>query len=202
MQRTHSRGHLGTARRRFGNALALLWLVAAAAPAGATTLVLEGTANLLERSDTIVRGRVLSSEARMHPEHQFIYTYVTLQVDEVLKGSAAVGQKIVLEELGGQVGRWIHQVDAVPAYESGEEVLSFLEDRDGGLYRTYGFVQGKFRFETDTRTGQPILTRPATWTETVLAADGAASDLTAMRADGTYLAEPLLTAIREWVALH
>lgn len=202
MQRTHSRGQIGTAKRRVRNVLALLWLVAAATPAGATTLVLEGTANLLERSNTVVTGRVVSVEPRMHPEHQFIYTYVTLEVSEVLKGSATLGQKIVLEELGGEVDRWVHHVDAVPVYEPGEEVLSFLEDREGGIYRTYGFIQGKFRFATDTRTGQQILTRPAEWTETMLAADGTAADLTAMRADGTILAEPLLTAIREWVALH
>lgn len=176
-----------------------LALVAAAEPAGATTLMLNGTTDLSDRSDAIVTGTVKSVEARMHPEHQFIYTYVTIEVDEVFKGSGQLsGRSIVLEELGGQVDRWIHHVESVPRYEEGERVLSFLEDREGDLFRTYGWIQGKFSFELD-RQGGEVLTRPAEWNETVLAV-GNVSDLTPMRADGSYPAAPLLDAIRDRVA--
>jgi hypothetical protein len=133
----------------------------------------------------------------MHEEHRFIYTYVTLEVSEVLKGSrTAPGQLIVLEELGGRIDRLIHHVPAVPEFEVGEQVLSFLENRPEGLFRTYGMIQGKFRFETDARSGREILTRPAEWTDTYLAHDGEAYDLTAVRPDGSFLADPLLDAIR------
>ena len=175
--------------------LGVLGWAAFALTAQATTLMLFGTADLADRSNTVVTGTVTDIEARMHPEHQFIYTYVTVQVDEVLKGSASLeGSTVVLEELGGQVDRWIHQVPAVPQYEVGERVLSFLEDRDAGLFKTYGWVQGKFRFETDAR-GREILTRPDEVARAVLE-PGTASNLTAMRADGSFEAAPLLDAIR------
>jgi hypothetical protein len=176
--------------------LVSLWLCLVATPALATSMVLEGTANLLHRADTVVTGRVISVETRMNSEHQFIYRYVTLEVSEVFKGSAFPGSLIELEELGGQIDRLIHHVPGVPVYEVGEEVLSFLEDREDGRYRTYGMIQGKFRLEPDAR-GRWILTRPSEWTDTYLADMGDAADLTAIRADGSYLAEPLLEAIRE-----
>ena len=181
----------------------LLVLGSQTGTARATSLELEGTADLLEKSDSVVIGRVVSTEARMREEHQFIYTYVTLEVDEVLKGhTAQSGRTIVLEELGGQVGPWLHYVEAVPHYHAGERVLAFLEDRDEGLFRTYGMIQGKFRFETDLRTGEEMLTRPAEWTDAYFAASSTPRDLTVVRADGNYAAETLVAAIREWIALH
>lgn len=176
-------------------ALGILGWAALGTTAQATSLKLFGTADLATESNTVVTGRVTAVEARMHPEHQFIYTYVTLEVDEVLKGNTSLsGSTVVLEELGGQVDRWIHHVESVPRYEEGERVLAFLEDRDEGLYRTFGWVQGKFRFESDAR-GRQILTRPDEWSETVIAT-GAASDLTPMRADGSYEASALVEAVR------
>ncbi|MEZ4649718.1 MAG: hypothetical protein R3E97_13220 [Candidatus Eisenbacteria bacterium] len=193
-----SRLALVTSLLGFGTALLL-----ASGLAQATSLELEGTADLTEKSNTIVTGRVVSTEARMKEEHQFIYTYVTIEVDDVLKGNTAeVGSTIVLEELGGRVGPWIHQVHAVPHYEAGERVLAFLEDREGGLFRTYGMIQGKFRFEPNTRTGEEMLTRPAEWTDAYFAASAIPRDLTVVRADGSYAAEPLVSAIRDWVAQH
>lgn len=191
--------------RRIG-ALAVALLLALSTWIGtghATSLELEGTADLLQKSDSVITGRVLSTEARMREDHQFIYTYVTIEVDDVLKGSAAqAGRTIVLEELGGQVGDWVHYVEAVPRYAVGERVLAFLEDRDEGLFRTYGMIQGKFRFETDARTGEEMLTRPAEWTDAYFAAFSTPRDLTVVRADGSYAAESLLTSIREWIAVH
>jgi len=170
-----------------------------ATPAAATTMVHFGTAQLADLSGTIVRGTVESVEARLHPEHQFIYTYVSVRVDEVFKGDAAlVGSIITLEELGGRVDRSIHLVEGVPHFEAGEEVLCFLENREAGLYRTYGMVQGKFRLETDPGTGTLLLTRPADLSAGALAPAGEAIDLSPARPDGNYDAETFLRALREW----
>ena len=197
----------GTRSSRFALVASLLGVgIALMLTAGlgrATSLELEGTADLTEKSNSIVIGRVVSTEARLKEEHQFIYTYVTLQVEDVLKGNTAqAGSTIVLEELGGQVGPWVHQVHAVPHYEAGERVLAFLEDRSEGLFRTYGMIQGKFRFERNARTGEEMLTRPAEWTDAYFAASSIPRDLTVVRADGSYAAESLIAAIRDWVALH
>jgi len=174
-----------------------------ASAASATSLIMEGTGDLVEKSNSVVTGTITHVEAKMHDDHQFIYTYVTVSLDEVLKGDRPqLGQEIVLEELGGQVGPWIHHVSAVPMYEVGERVLAFLEDRPDNLYRTYGMIQGKFRFEIDARNGQEILTRPDEWVDTYLAANSNASELSVMRADGNFAASNLIEAIRTWVTLH
>ncbi len=171
--------------------------------AHATTLELNGTADLTELSDTIVTGTVTQMEARMHPEHKFIYTYVTVEVDEVLKSrTVSANGTIVLEELGGRVGDWIHHVPAVPKFEVGERVLAFLEDRPDGYYRTYGMIQGKFRFSIHERTGEEVLTRPGEWTDVHFASSGQSRDLVAMRADGSFAAPKLLSAVRDWIATH
>ena len=174
-----------------------------ASSSSATSLILEGTADLIEKSNSVVTGTVTQVEARMHEEHQFIYTYVTVSIDEVLKGDRPqTGGEIVFEELGGQVGPWIQQVSAVPVYEVGERVLAFLEDRPDDLYRTYGMIQGKFRFEIDPRNGQELLTRPDEWVDTYLEANKNATELSVMRADGNFAASNLIEAIRTWVTLH
>jgi len=183
--------------------LALGVLLSAAGPSPATTLILQGTADLLEHSDTVLTGTVVSIEARMHPEHQFIYTYVTLEVEEVLKGSAAVqGTTVTLEELGGEVNGVIHHVPGVPRFDVGQRVLNFAENHVGGYLRTYGMIQGNFTFETDAKSGEQILARPKEWTDTYLASTGTALDLVPARTDGAYRAEPLIQAIREWMEVH
>ncbi len=178
--------------------LMLAALVFHAPVAAATTVVHFGTAQLADRSDTIVRGVVTAVESRMHPEHQFIYTYVSVLVDEVYRGNPTlVGSTITLQELGGQVGPRVHEVAGVPRFEADEQVLVFLDNHPSGYFRTYGMVQGKFRFETDARTGELLLTRPADLNEAVMAYPGNATDLTPARPDGNYEAAPLLQSLRE-----
>ncbi|MEZ4654326.1 MAG: hypothetical protein R3E12_12240 [Candidatus Eisenbacteria bacterium] len=177
--------------------LILCGLVATHTPVGATSVILQGTTNLLDNANSVVTGTVVSVEARVRPEHKFIYRYVTVEVSEVLKGtSVAPGQRIVLEELGGTVDKQTVTVPGVPQFEVGERVLTFLEDRPDGFYRTWGMIQGKFAFETDPAIGREILTRPAEWTDTYLASNGEATDLIPIRPDGSFFADPLLDAIR------
>jgi hypothetical protein len=178
--------------------LGSLALILFTSVASSTTVIQLGTVQLADQSNTIVRGAVTAVESRMHPEHHFIYTYVSLRVDEVFRGNPGlVGCTITLQELGGRVGRQIHEVPGVPQFETGEEILSFLENHVSGYFRTYGMVQGKFRFETDARTGILLLTRPAGLNEANLAGTGIATDLTPARPDGKYEAAPLLRSLRD-----
>jgi len=172
-------------------------LLLAGTAAHATTLVHLGTAQLADRSELIVRGTVTGTESRMHAEHRFPYTYISLRVDEVFKGNAVFpGQTVLLQELGGSVGETRCVVDAVPSFLPGEDVLVFLETGPEGNYRTYGMVQGKFSFQRDSRTGGLLLTRPPDLFGATLVASEEAGDLTPARTDGNYEAEPLLATLR------
>jgi len=82
-------------------------------------------------SDFVLTGAVVSIKI------ETIYTYVTIEVDEVLKGWIPE-RRIVLKQLGGQVGEMGLAIGGQATFSAGEEVLLFLETRprDGSLYTT------------------------------------------------------------------
>lgn len=137
-------------------ALAMAW----AAPTGATTMIRLSTEELTVMSELVIEGTVTDIESRFHTEHQYVYTYVTLDVDRVLKGTAPSGQ-IVLEELGGDVDGMHVTVPGAPAYAVGERVIVFTEWKaNTGHHRTVALAQGKFRVVEDAAAGATYLVRP------------------------------------------
>lgn len=124
--------------------------------ADATTLIRRSTEELTVLSEAVVQGRVTGIEAKWHEEHKFVYTYVTLEVDEVFKGSS-VASTIVLEELGGAANGVTVTVPSVPEFELDEDVIVFL-DVVNGNYRCHGFNQGKFSVQSEG--GELRVTRP------------------------------------------
>jgi hypothetical protein len=146
-------------RARIGElGLALLGLflvsLAVAPPASATTLASWALEDFVYNANAAVVGRVSAIDVRWNDDHTFIQTYVTLDITQPIAGETLPTQ-IVLEEMGGRVGRQINRVEGVPAYQIGEEVFVFVEKIDG-RYRTLGFYQGKYTLETDTMTGEQM----------------------------------------------
>src|SRR3954453_6843673 len=79
--------------------LALLFcLLAATESALATTVVKPSDKDMAIGARAIVRGKVLLIESRFDDREGRIYTYVTLKVQEVIKGQIAE-RKIVIKEL-------------------------------------------------------------------------------------------------------
>jgi Tol biopolymer transport system component len=101
-------------------------------------------AELVGFSDLIVRGTV--SQVRVGRDDRIgaLYTYVTLNVADVLKGPA-LDRRIVLKQLGGRLGATALQISGQPTFTVGEEILAFLEvrPRDRTLTTTAQW-QGKF----------------------------------------------------------
>jgi hypothetical protein len=98
-------------------------------------------------SDAIVMGRVVDLASGWDPAVDTIYTYVTIEVSEVLKGNLTPG-RLTIKQMGGVVGeRGLSIIDQA-SFERGEEVLLFLEarPRDRSLY-TVGLWQGKWNVE-------------------------------------------------------
>ena len=85
-----------------------------------------------------------------------IYTYVSIDVAEVLKGSTP-GRRVVLKQAGGVLGERGLDVAGQPAFNVGEEVLVFAEvrPRDSTLY-TVALWQGKWLVEFDAVTGRRV----------------------------------------------
>ncbi len=100
-------------------------------------------------SELVLSGRVVRTAPAYDPDVPFLYTYVTLEVDQVLKGYVSE-QQVVLKQLGGTLGGVTNYVGGQPRFGVGETVLVFLEvrPRDRSLYTT-ALWQGKWSVSVD-----------------------------------------------------
>ncbi|MFP5265689.1 MAG: putative Ig domain-containing protein, partial [Blastocatellia bacterium] len=136
----------------------LICLLAAAGSALATTVVTPSDDDLIIGARAIVRAKVLSIESGFDERHTSIYTYITLKVQEVLKGEITE-RRIVIKELGGQVGDRISVIYGNPHFMRGERVLLYLDTWKDGSLRTYQMFLGKFSVVKDPKTGHEFAVR-------------------------------------------
>lgn len=124
--------------------------------AHATTLLALDVPGLATRSDAVVRGRVVSTRARITGDGARIMTDAEIDVLEVLKGPAAA--HVTVMQPGGVVGDVGQVVHGVAAFVPGEEVVVFLEAR-GARATVTGMLQG--RFVVDRQAAAPIARQQA-----------------------------------------
>ncbi len=121
-----------------------------AAPAHATLVVPLDLAGLVEHSDRICVGKIESQVSRWTSNRDAIYTDFTLRIAQVMKGSGAAGETVIVRREGGEVGGMGMRVTGAANFTVGEEVVVFLEQRGGprGALYTVGMAQGKMRIDT------------------------------------------------------
>src|SRR5262249_56746364 len=95
-----------------------------AAPLRATTLIPMSIADLTRNSVATVIGTVAEVAAVRSHDGQ-IFTLVTVDIEQVLKGRLAAA-RIILKEDGGQVGALHQVVFGTPSFTPAEHVLLFL----------------------------------------------------------------------------
>jgi putative Ig domain-containing protein/matrixin len=138
--------------------LAICILLGLAASVHASTFVMPTDDEMVIRARAIVRGRVLAIESGFDDKQDSIYTYITLKVQEVLKGQITQ-RKIVLKQPGGQYGTRGSVVFGTPEFSTGESVLLYLDTwRDGSL-RVHQMLLGKFAVVTDPNSGKLFAVR-------------------------------------------
>ncbi|UCF78392.1 MAG: hypothetical protein JSW03_09890 [Candidatus Eiseniibacteriota bacterium] len=94
----------------------------------------------------IVRGQVLDVTSRWDSEGKTIFTYVTISVDEWLKGAGP--ETVTVRVVGGKVGGVGLWVEDTPVFAGGESVVTFLEPSEEELaHDVRGLFQGKFSVE-------------------------------------------------------
>ncbi|MDP6581857.1 MAG: matrixin family metalloprotease, partial [Vicinamibacterales bacterium] len=138
-------------------ALWVLWVLAAHTPALADVAPRWSVGELTGFADAILTGNVVSVVPGADGSGA-IYTYVTLTVDDVLKGPvAAPPPRLVLKQLGGTVGALTQIVWGQALFTPGEEVVVFLEvrPRDSTLYTTAHW-QGKWTIQRDAFSGDGL----------------------------------------------
>jgi hypothetical protein len=109
--------------------------------------------NMLVRlSAVIVRGEVESASVAPDARGD-IQTWVTIRVDESLKGAQG-RQRIAVSLPGGVWGDRVSQVFGTPRFRLGERVLVFATPTKGGVLTVTGLFQGKFRIEKPAGAGE------------------------------------------------
>jgi hypothetical protein len=125
--------------------VALLALLSSfASPAQASVVRRVPLATLVQRSDTVVRGRVLAQQSGWDSARRQIFTDVEIDVVERYKNGGAPA-RLRVRHLGGSVdGVTMHTLGEV-AFVTGEEVVLFLARSSSGAYRSVALAQGKWR---------------------------------------------------------
>ncbi len=142
-----------TAMVRMVRGVALLFGLVAAQ---AATLEYLSMDDMISRSTAIVRGRVTSSNARLHGP--LVYTHYTIQVSEWLKGAEAAQLDIVVP--GGIAGGLRQSFPGAQELAAGGDYLLFLWTGKSGLTHVIGLSQGVLGVTKDAG-GEVIASRPA-----------------------------------------
>jgi len=125
--------------------VALLGL--SAAPASATSMVQLTTNQLIDASESIVRGTVVEVWTELD-EQGAVWTRAQVDVTEVLKGDA--GQSaVIVDQRGGTYGGLSVDVGGAARFSVGEDVLLFLETLGAGHTVPVGWMQGKYTIQMD-----------------------------------------------------
>ena len=120
----------------------------------------ETTLDTAKRSENIVLARCISSESKWNDEGSFIFTYVTFQIEDTIKGEDAEDE-ITLRLIGGQVGDQILSAPDIPNINEDEEVILFLGPKNNDGYPTITSLKnGVLRIQSDGVTGKRMVTTP------------------------------------------
>jgi hypothetical protein len=111
---------------------------------------------LSENSDLIVEGKVVQKKSNWNENKTRIYTDVTLQVDEYLKGNQG-NKTIVVTTPGGEVGEVGELYTHMPRFENDENVLVFVkENKKSKNYKVLNGEEGKMTLYNDKITGEKV----------------------------------------------
>ena len=102
-------------------------------------LSLEG---LVDQSEIIAHGRVISSWAAWDSGHKYIWTHYRIEVLDPIRSNP--GDSVVVSEPGGSLDGVTMRISGAPDYAVGEEAIVFLYRTPIGYLRATGYGQGKY----------------------------------------------------------
>jgi hypothetical protein len=114
--------------------------------------------DLIIGARAIVIGRVLSVTCLRDADEDRIFTYVTLRIEENLKGEIG-GARIVLKEEGGEVAGQGSVIFGTPQFSRGERVFLYLDTRLDGSLRVHQMSFGKLSVVEDLGNGSQTVVR-------------------------------------------
>ena len=121
----------------------------------ATTLARMSIEKMARTAPLIVRARCVGNSTRWDAGE--IWTFTSFEVQESWRGSAP--PSIAVRMMGGRLGNLTSTVSGVPRFQSGEEVVLFLEPTPRGDFSIVSWAQGTLRIRRDPRTGEENVTQ-------------------------------------------
>jgi hypothetical protein len=146
-------------------------ILASSASARASLVTQFDTEALVRSSAVIVRGEVESVAVALD-ERGAIQTWVTIRIEESLKG-AGDRTRVALRLPGGTWRDRVTRVFGVPQFARGERVVVFAVPTRAGTLTVTGLFQGKFRIERSDAGEEVAVQDPGTGAHVVRAASRA-----------------------------
>jgi hypothetical protein len=112
--------------------------------------------DLISDSDMVVVGQVSSIRSEWNDDRSYIFSHVTVAVEEFIKGERPE-RTITLRQLGGEVGDVGEIYSHTARFLPDEEILVFLKRDPRGDLQVTGGEHGKFQITTDSETGQRMV---------------------------------------------
>ena len=133
--------------------------VAFASDAVADSALQWSDVELARFAEIIAVGTVADVHAEADTQVDAVYTFVSLDTSQILKGDAT-DRRVTIKQLGGSADGRTLGVPGQALFRTGEQVLVFLErrPRDRSLY-TVGMWQGKWRLASDSVSGALLAIR-------------------------------------------
>jgi hypothetical protein len=91
------------------------------------------TEKLVKESDVIATGKVTKIKCEWNRPKDFIWSYVTLEIQNQLKGCG--GKELIIKEGGGELDGRKCEASYADQYKISEPVLVFLKRMPGSIYR-------------------------------------------------------------------
>jgi hypothetical protein len=123
----------------------------------ATTVIPPSFDELVARAEVIFQGTVTDVQSQWTGEggQRHIVTYVTLNVEDALKGSP--GATYTMRMLGGTVDGTTMEVTDTPKFKVGDRDILFVENNGTQFIPLVGIMHGRFRVEKAADTDKEVV---------------------------------------------
>ncbi len=112
--------------------------------------------SLSEGADAILTGKVAKQNSSWNKDRTRIFTEVTVEVEEYLKGNNG-NKTLVLTTPGGEVGEVGELYTHMPRFSKDEDILLFVKkDKKDLGYKVFNGEDGKMTLYTNKKTGEKI----------------------------------------------
>lgn len=143
----------------------LIGILVVGAGSAQAQLLPRTTPEMVNSVTHIIHGKVVQTAPRRVPGSFLIYTDVTLEVLEVIKGTVDTGSsedgntlpRITFSIIGGQAEGIGLVASGIPSFAEGEEVILYMREYPGRGLVIFGGVQGKQLIRVEPETQEKVV---------------------------------------------